>query len=143
MNPAFVEYLVIGKDERPGFQHGRDAILKMMTRESLPSALFLTNDVVALGAMEVLKQAGLRIPEDVSIIGCDDIDLYGQADPPLTTICTDLEEFGAVGVQRLFALMEAPDQPSQIIKVPLQLVIRGSAAQRAKRSPRAPKEGTR
>jgi LacI family transcriptional regulator len=82
--------------------------------------------------MEALRKEGLQVPKDLSLIGCDDIDIYAQAEPPLTTVCTDLEEFGATAVQKLFTLMEDPRQEAHSIKVPLQLVIRGSAGPRSK-----------
>ncbi len=125
---SFIEFVTINGEERPGYQHGREAMLRLLSRRTLPTALFITNDVVALGAMDVVKREGIHIPQEISIVGCDDIDFFGQADPPLTTVCTDLEEFGTVGVQRLFSLMENPHQSSQVIRVPLQLIIRGSAA---------------
>ncbi|MBX3279017.1 MAG: GntR family transcriptional regulator [Acidobacteria bacterium] len=123
---SFTELITINGEDRPGYQHGREAMQRLISRGAYPSALFITNDVVALGAMEVAKREGIKIPQQLSLVGCDDIDIFGQADPPLTTVCTDLERFGAVGVERLFSLMETPNQSSQIIRVPLHLVVRGS-----------------
>jgi LacI family transcriptional regulator len=111
---------------------------RLLERDEIPTALYVTNDVVALGVMESLRKEGLQVPRDVSLIGCDDIDIYAQAEPPLTTVCTDLEEFGATGVQKLFTLMEDPRQEARSIKVPLQLVIRGSAGPRSKMPERRP-----
>lgn len=133
-NPDYVEFISVDGEERPGFQHGKEAMQRLLQKNTLPTALHITNDVVVLGALEVLKREGLKVPDDISLIGCDDIDIYGQAEPPLTTVCTDLEDFGAVGVQRLFSLMENPQQTSQTIKVPLQLIIRGSAGPKIKTS---------
>jgi DNA-binding LacI/PurR family transcriptional regulator len=126
----FVEFISVSGEGRPGYQHGREAMERMLERGSPPSALQVTNDIVALGVMEILWKEGFKVPEDVSVVGYDDIDIYGQADPPLTTVCADLEEFGAIGVQRLFSLMEDPGQRSQNISVRLDLVIRGSAGPR-------------
>ncbi len=132
----FVEFIVLNEEEWAGFQHGREAMQKLLQREDIPTALFVTNDVVALGIMEALRKEGVRVPADISLVGCDDIDIYAQADPPLTTVCRDLEEFGATAVQKLFALMEDPGQEARSIKVPLQLLIRGSAGLRQKASVR-------
>jgi LacI family transcriptional regulator len=126
-DPRFTEFLSVSGEGRPGYQHGREAMERMLRRGTLPTALQVTNDVVALGVMEALRKEGVRIPEEMSLVGYDNIDINGQADPPLTTVCADLEEFGAIGVQRLFSLMEKPEQRSQNISVRLDLVIRGSA----------------
>jgi len=131
-NAQFVEFIVLNGEERAGFQHGREAMQRLLEAGEIPTALYVTNDVVALGVMEALRKEGLQVPKDLSLIGCDDIDIYAQAEPPLTTVCTDLEEFGATAVQKLFTLMEDPRQEAHSIKVPLQMVIRGSAGPRSK-----------
>lgn len=125
-NPQFAQFIEVGGVEIPGYQHGREAMEQMLKLGALPTAMQITNDLVAMGVMDVLRREGLRIPDDLSIVTYDD-NFHGQADPPLTTICTDLEEFGAIGVQRLFALMEHPEQRCQNISVRLDLVIRSSA----------------
>jgi GntR family transcriptional regulator of arabinose operon len=120
------EFVAIHGDGRPGYEHGYDAVTRILQRGTLPTALHITNDIVALGAMEALRKRGVEIPRDISILGYDDIDLSRRADPPLTTVCADLEEFGAIGAQRLFSLMEDPEQIGQRLSVRLDLVIRGS-----------------
>jgi DNA-binding LacI/PurR family transcriptional regulator len=126
VEPRHVELLAVSGEGLPGYQHGRDAAERMARRGRLPTALLVTNDLVALGVLDFLRRGGLRVPEDVSVVGFDDIDAQAQADPPLTTVCTDLEEFGEIGTRRLFELMEKPEQRSQNISVRLDLVIRSS-----------------
>jgi DNA-binding LacI/PurR family transcriptional regulator len=128
VDPRFVQFLGVGGAGMPGYQHGREAIDEMLKRGALPTAMHVSNDLVALGVIDVLRKEGRRVPEDLSIVGYDDIDIHGQADPPLTTLRTDLEEFGEIGVQRLFALMEKPTDRSQNISVRLDLVIRSSTS---------------
>jgi LacI family transcriptional regulator len=120
------DFVAVLGEGRPGYEHGYDAVTRILQRGTLPTALHITNDIVALGAMEALQKRGVEIPRDVSIVGYDDIDLSRRAEPPLTTVCADLEEFGAVGAQRLFSLMENPEQIGQRLSVRLDLIIRGS-----------------
>jgi len=127
-DPRFVQFLGVGGVGMPGYQHGRQAIEEMLKRGAIPSAMHVSNDLVALGVLDVLRREGRRVPEDVSVVGYDDIDIHGQADPPLTTMRTDLEEFGEIGVQRLFSLMEKPTDRSQNISVRLDLLIRSSTS---------------
>jgi DNA-binding LacI/PurR family transcriptional regulator len=135
VNDAYVEFITVAEDGHPSFQHGKDAMSRMIQRNSLPTAIFATNDIVALGIMEVLKTAQLSVPGNISLVGCDDLDIYGQADPPLSTVCTDLEEFGAFSVQRLFSLMENPRQKPIESLAKLQLLIRGSAQPKITNAP--------
>jgi GntR family transcriptional regulator of arabinose operon len=126
-DPRFVEFIGVGGQGMPGYQHGREAMERMLARGARPTAMHITNDLVALGVLDVLRREGMRVPDDMSLVGYDDIDVHGQANPPLTTVCANLEEFGAVGVERLFTLMERPGERSQNISVRLDLVIRSSA----------------
>lgn len=77
-------------------------IAKLLTSGvQLPIALFCFNDVVAIAAYKAARDAGLRIPEDVSIIGCDDIELASAMTPPLTTVALPTFEMGARAAQLL------------------------------------------
>lgn len=75
-------------------------------RQSLPTAFFADNDTIALGAMRALKRAGLRIPEDVSVIGFDDIPSCTVIEPPLTTMRVECDCIGHVSVCRLLELIK-------------------------------------
>ena len=67
-------------------------------------ALFVASDLMAAGAMSVIREAGLRIPEDIAIIGYDDIDLAQHCDPPLTTVRQPVAEMGAELARKVIAL---------------------------------------
>lgn len=75
----------------------------------LPTAFFADNDLMALGAMRALQEKGLSIPEDVSIIGFDDLSYCSISSPPLTTVCVPNEELGRVAVRRMMDMIRHED----------------------------------
>jgi LacI family transcriptional regulator len=91
-----------------------------------PTAIFVSNDVMAFGVMEAVRDRGLRIPDDVSIIGFDDIPQAASVYPPLTTIRQPLAEMGATATRMLLELINNPDQPAQRIELPTELIVRAS-----------------
>lgn len=100
---------------------------KRMLRSKLPfSAIFCANDEMAIGALKALREADLRVPEDVSLIGFDDISMVEHLVPALTTVRVDKEVLGSVAVKRLLALMSNPDPVSVSSVLEVELVIRDS-----------------
>lgn len=96
---------------------------------SPPEAVFCYNDTMAIGAMAVLRRHGLRIPEDVAIVGFDDIEVAAFVQPPLTTLRQPRCEMGVEAMRLLQTLIEqSPPLPNpQAIVMPGELVIRSSA----------------
>jgi DNA-binding LacI/PurR family transcriptional regulator len=91
------------------------------------TAIFCFNDIAAIGAIRALKDAGLRVPEDVSVVGFDDIQSAAYSTPSLTTVRQPLFEMGQRGAQILLeriANREAP-YPTKIVMAP-ELVVRES-----------------
>ena len=91
-----------------------------------PTAIFCVNDAVALGAMKRLKNMGRRVPDDVSILGFDDIETAAFADPPLTTVRVDQERLGALAAEMLLAAVHHRQAPAERSLVPVELVVRQS-----------------
>lgn len=91
------------------------------------TAVFCFNDIAAIGAMRALRDAKLRIPEDVSVVGFDDIMTAAYCEPALTTVKQPLEAMGAKAAEILLARIEAPDQehPIETVMEP-QLMVRES-----------------
>ncbi len=89
------------------------------------TAIVAGSDMMAIGILRALHEAGLRVPEDVSLTGFDDVVLSQYLTPPLTTVRQDKEALGNGAVQRLIALIEETDAVSPLI-VPSQLVVRAS-----------------
>jgi len=107
---------------------GETAIKKLLNYEVGFSAVFALNDRMALGAMRALREAGLRIPQDVSVVGYDDLPLTAYFDPPLTTIHQPIEKFGEIGFQLLLDAVNKPDEPPQTIRLDPKLIIRETCA---------------
>jgi len=91
-----------------------------------PTAIFASNDVMAIGAMDAIRNRGLRVPEDISIIGFDDIPQASLTRPALTTVNQPLEKMGRVAAQMLLDLLNQPDQKAKRIELPTELVVRDS-----------------
>jgi LacI family transcriptional regulator len=88
------------------------------------TCVFACNDVMAVGAMAALRDHGLRVPEDVSIAGFDDIKTLRDLVPPLTTVHLDLEELGERAAA--LALDSGPEDPARVVRVRGQVVLRDS-----------------
>src|SRR5205085_5363930 len=90
------------------------------------TAIFCANDLCAIGAMKALREAGLNVPRDVSIIGFDDIAIAEFTDPPLTTIRVEREALGAKALQGLLDRAANPEQQSFSLEMNCKLVERDS-----------------
>lgn len=73
---------------------GREAMIRLLSLEERPTAVYVAGDEMAIAAIKVIKESGLRVPEDISVVGFDDIQLAQHIDPPLTTIRQDKELIG-------------------------------------------------
>jgi LacI family repressor for deo operon, udp, cdd, tsx, nupC, and nupG len=100
----------------------------MLALPTPPTALFCENDEMAIGALKRIRQAGLRVPEDISVVGFDDIAMAAYCDPPLTTISQPAEAFGEQAVQILIALIEGRAIAERRVVLPFTLTVRNSSA---------------
>jgi len=91
------------------------------------TAIVAGSDFMAIGILRALTEQGLRVPEDVSLIGFDDIDFCQYTVPPLTTVRQDRVAMGRGAVERLVALIEGAEEVSPLV-LPTQLIIRKSTA---------------
>lgn len=101
---------------------------EVLSQPDRPTAIFAASDRQAMGAIEAARQLSLRVPEDVSIIGFDDIAAASMTSPPLTTIAQPLAEMGAVAVTMALALIENRPLVSRDAVLATSLVVRGSTA---------------
>lgn len=97
--------------------------------EDFPTAFFAENDYLAIGAMKSFQAMGLKIPEDISIIGFDNLDLSTFVMPELTTISVPWEDMAAISVERLMEKMKDPSSRNLKTRVEVQLVERDSCKQ--------------
>jgi len=86
----------------------------------------VASDVVAIGAMQAVKQRGLRIPQDIAIIGFDDIPMAGHLDPPLTTIRLPAYGIGWAAAERAIRLILGEELETQGVLLDTELIIRQS-----------------
>lgn len=93
-----------------------------------PSAIFASNDLMAMGAMDAARSRGLRIPEQVSIIGFDDIPQAAMLRPSLSTVQQPLEEMGRAATRMLLGLMKNPQEQAVRLELPTRLIVRDSTA---------------
>ncbi|WP_066190424.1 LacI family DNA-binding transcriptional regulator [Gracilibacillus timonensis] len=108
------------------YEGGREAMLKLLLLRDRPTAVYVSGDLMAIGAMKVIREAGLRVPEDISVIGFDDIPVTGHIDPPLTTIRQNTE---VIGKQAAIVLLDEINHLSKGREnhvIPVQLVKRGT-----------------
>jgi LacI family transcriptional regulator len=111
---------------------GYAAMRGVLSSRTRPTAVFCTNDLIALGAMKACIEAGVAVPEAMSICGCDDIETARLVTPELTTVHVRAREMGARAARTLIRLVEGgkPPMPSTSGARPLgvRLVVRGSTA---------------
>jgi LacI family transcriptional regulator len=100
--------------------------MRKLLEKSIPSAVFAANDTTAAEALRAIKERGLRVPEDMAIVGFDDGFIALHTEPPLTTMRVFREKMGAMAAKRLLELIEDADQPPIQIKLSTQLIVRGS-----------------
>ena len=105
---------------------GYAAANELLSQSNPPTAIFASNDVMAFGTMEAARDHHLRIPEDISIVGFDDVPQATQVHPPLTTVRQPLEQMGRAAAKLLIEIIQEPERPPQRIELPTELVIRAT-----------------
>lgn len=113
---------------------GRSAIRELLTLDDPPTAVFCVNDMYAIGALSGAREMGCRVPEDISIIGFDDIYLAKVMSPPLTTVHQPLQRMAQLVVAKLIDALEAEGEiPDRYLELRPELTVRSSTAHAAAR----------
>ena len=107
------------------FTFGVEAAGGLLALENPPTAVFAVSDTLAIGAIKAFRRAGRRIPEDIAVVGFDNIPLSEVFEPSLTTIAQPMRELGAAASELLLQRLAGTDPPSRTM--PHSLVIRDSA----------------
>lgn len=108
----------------------RDAFLKAIRSEDPPTVLIGANDMISLEAIEVLKKAGIRVPEDISVVGFDNISEANFAEPKLTTVDVSKIDLAVVTVETILRKYEQPERPNMLIMIEPKLIERNSLVER-------------
>ena len=120
------------ESDSPSPAVGYEVTRKILERSEPFSALFAFNDISAIGAIQALRGAGKRVPDDVSVVGFDDIQSAAYQYPGLTTVRQPLRQMGVIAAETLLARINAPraaHYPEEIVVEP-ELIVRGSTATR-------------
>jgi LacI family transcriptional regulator len=106
--------------------HGYQCAHELLGLANPPTAIFASNDSMAFGVMEAARERGLRLPEDLSIVGFDDIPQAAHVHPPLTTVRQPLEAMGRTAANLLLKYIANPAAEVERIELPTELIVRES-----------------
>jgi LacI family transcriptional regulator, galactose operon repressor len=107
-------------------ESGQVAMRALLALPEPPTAVFAAADMMAVGAVEAVREAGLRVPDDVAIVGFDDVEMAGYVDPPLTTVRQDKVGIGLAAGRALVEKIDHPDRTLAALTLPVELVVRQS-----------------
>ncbi len=111
-----------------GFETGVVLADRLLAAGDRPTAVFAVTDVTAFGVIQAAHRAGLRVPEDLSVVGFDDTYMAAWSTPPLTTVHTPLQDMGRVAVRTLLRLIDGDTLDSHHVELATELVERESTA---------------
>lgn len=120
------QQLIATSENDTGVKNGAKAIQKMFDHGGKPTAVFAANDAMAIGCMQYLKQRGMKIPDDVAVVGFDDTESSLHVEPRLTTIKVFKEDLGKIAVQRIIDAFKTKYHTIVNTFVPVELIIRES-----------------
>jgi LacI family transcriptional regulator len=109
-------------------ESGRELTERLLALPEPPTAIFAASDLMAIGAVRAAAEAGLRVPEDLSVVGFDDIQLAPHVNPPLTTMRQDKLGLGGAAGDALIARVAGDTDRPALRTLPVELVVRGSTA---------------
>ena len=104
---------------------GYNATKKLLQKE-IPTAIFCGNDMMAIGAIQAIEEANLNVPEDISIVGFDDIEVARYINPALTTVRMKLLEMASIATNTLITSIESNSNFSANYTIPIDLIKRNS-----------------
>ena len=103
---------------------GHQAMKELLAQDPTVDGVFAYNDLMAIGAIAAIKESGRSVPDDVAVVGCDDIQMSQQISPSLTTVQIDRERLGSEAVNRLAQLRDGKHPDS--LTIPVKLIVRES-----------------
>ena len=119
---------LLARGDDPTEAGGYAAMRTLLARTPLPRAVFAANDMMAMGAMVAIREAGLRVPEDIAVAGYDDIPVANLLNPPLTTVAQFPERLGRRAAEMLFERLNGTvTGKGRRVEMPYELRVRASA----------------
>ena len=110
----------------PTIESATQAALDLLRRKDRPTAVFGANDVIAAGVLKAARRLGLKVPEELAVVGFDDSTICGMVEPELTSVHINCRRIGELGVDCLHALLNGEECPPVTV-VPAELRVRGSS----------------
>ncbi len=110
----------------PTIEDGYQGALKLLNLVPRPTAIIAINDLLAISTMRAAADLGIRVPDDLSVVGYDDIPMANYLVPRLTTVTKDAYTAGQRAFEMLMARMQNPDLPRQLVHLPTKLIVRES-----------------
>jgi len=109
---------------------GQDALLSFIEQGRIPTAVFAQNDRMAMGVMSAAREAGIKVPTQLAVIGVDDMPLSSYFDPPLTTMRQDIPRIGQEATRMLLDMIQKKTTELRDLKLPAELVVRRSTSEK-------------
>jgi len=125
-NIPFQEQLVI-RSSLGGFQAGFESASRLLSTVEEVTAIFCSTDEIAMGAMSAIWQAGLKVPDDISVVGFDDTRYARMLVPPLTTVHQPIAEIAEVAVEHLIEMIDDPDTERGCTVLLTHLIVRDTS----------------
>lgn len=124
---ARARYLQGDYSEESGYRAGH----ALLAKRDRPDAVFAANDMMAIGCLSALNEAGVQVPDEIALAGFDDIPIARYSHPPLTTVRVRIAELGHAALERLVAQMKAPESPTaDVTTMACEVVVRASCGSR-------------
>jgi LacI family transcriptional regulator len=105
---------------------GEQLLLRLLELPDVPTAVFCTNNLLSLGALRGARKAGVRIPEDLALVGFDDELSFDLLDPPLTVAAQPIEHIGRIATELLYRRIAKPGRKPRSVVLPAELRVRAS-----------------
>lgn len=126
--PGARAYIVASDFQLEGGRRAAEAMFDSASQDERPTAVIVANDMMALGCVRAARAASLRVPEDVSVIGFDNIAFAALAEPGLTTVCVPRDELGRRAVEAVMLTIEHPERYGVELRIETRLEVRCSTA---------------
>jgi DNA-binding LacI/PurR family transcriptional regulator len=110
----------------PTMENASESVKTMLSLDNPPTALFCTNDTLAIGAVKTALRSGRRVPEDLAVVGHDDSNICQCIEPELTTVHVDKEKMGKIAVETLIQLINGEIPKQTVTTTETKIIVRGT-----------------